>query len=113
MIKTVMFFVSQPREAANWWARAMNTVARHDSEYSFIEVGELEIGFHPNDDGRNPQGSSTVAYFKTDDFEESRAHFLQLGCMMHRGPLEVSATTSIAQLIDPFGNVFGLEGPKT
>lgn len=111
MIRTVMFFVSQPSEAAAWWARAMATIAHHEGEYSFIEVGELEVGFHPSDDGRNPQGSSTVAYFKTDDLEESREHFLQLGCTMHRGPLEVSTTRMIAQLMDPFGNVFGLDGP--
>lgn len=47
----------------------MHTVAHRDGEYSFIEVGELEGGFHPSDDGRNPQGSSTVAYSKTDDLE--------------------------------------------
>jgi predicted enzyme related to lactoylglutathione lyase len=110
VIRTVMFFVSQPSQAATWWARAMDTVAHHENEYSFIEVGELEVGFHPCDDGRNPQGSSTVAYFKTDDLEGSRTHFLQLGCSMHRGPLVVSATRRIAQLIDPFGNVFGLDG---
>jgi predicted enzyme related to lactoylglutathione lyase len=110
VIKTVMFFVNQPSEAANWWAQAMNTVAQHEGEYSFIEIGDLEIGFHPNDDGRNPQGSSTVAYLGTDDFEGYRTHFLQLGCTMHRGPLELSATRRIAQLTDPFGNVFGLDG---
>jgi predicted enzyme related to lactoylglutathione lyase len=105
-----MFFVSQPIEAANWWARAMNTVAQHEGEYSFVEVGELEFGFHPNDDERNPRGSSTVAYLSTDDFEAKRSHFLRLGCTMHRGPLDVSATRMIAQLTDPFGNVFGLDG---
>lgn len=105
-----MFFVSQPSDAANWWAQAMNTVAHHEGEYSFIEVDELEIGFHPNDDGRNPQGSSTVAYLSTDDIEKSRTHFLQLGCTMHRGPLDISTTRRIAQLTDPFGNVFGLDG---
>jgi predicted enzyme related to lactoylglutathione lyase len=105
-----MFFVSEPRQAATWWAQAMNTVARHEGEYSFIEVGDLEIGFHPNDDGRNPQGSSTVAYLRTEDFEAYRTHFLQLGCTMHRGPLELSTTRRIAQLTDPFGNVFGLDG---
>jgi predicted enzyme related to lactoylglutathione lyase len=107
-----MFFVSQPSQAATWWARAMDTVAHHDGEYSFVEVGELEVGFHPNDDGRNPPGSSTVAYFHADDFEQSRTRFLQLGCTMHRGPLDVSATRRIAQLTDPFGNVFGLDGPN-
>jgi hypothetical protein len=30
---------------------------------------------------------------------------------MHRGPLAIDATRSIAQLVDPFGNVFGLDGP--
>jgi predicted enzyme related to lactoylglutathione lyase len=105
-----MFFVSQPRQAAAWWAQAMHSVAQHEGEYSYVKVGELEIGFHPNDDGRNPQGSSTVAYLSTDNFEKYRTHFLQLGCAMHRGPLDVSATRRIAQLTDPFGNVFGLDG---
>jgi len=105
-----MYFVDDPDQAANWWASAMNTEAIHEGEFSYIDIGELEIGFHPNNDGRNPYGSSTVAYFRTDDLETRRKYFLGLGCSMHRGPLEISPTRRIAQLTDPFGNVFGLDG---
>jgi len=111
VIRAVMYFVDHPDQAANWWAGAMDTEAIHVGEFSYIDVGALEIGFHLNEDGRNPQGSSTVAYFTTDDLEARRTHFLGLGCSMHRGPLEISPTRKIAQLTDPFGNVFGLDGP--
>jgi len=110
VIKAVMYFVNQPDEAASWWAGAMEGEVHHANEFSYVEVGDLEIGFHAND-GLNPRGSSTVAYFSTDDFEAERARLLHLGCSMHRGPLELSATRTIAQLKDPFGNVFGLDGP--
>ncbi len=33
------------------------------------------------------------------------------GARLYRGPLAISASRSIARLIDPFGNVFGLDGP--
>jgi predicted enzyme related to lactoylglutathione lyase len=106
-----MYFVENPVTVATWWARAMGTDAHHEGEFSFIDVGDLEIGFHPSDDARNPPGSSTVAYFQVDDLEAKRSNFLALGCSMHRGPLVISPTRSIAQLVDPFGNVFGLDGP--
>lgn len=111
MIRAVMYFVDDPPTVATWWARALGHEAQHDGEFSFVNDGGLEIGFHPNDDGRNPSGSSTVAYFHVDDLETRRSYFLDLGCTMHRGPLDISSSRSIAQLVDPFGNVFGLDGP--
>jgi predicted enzyme related to lactoylglutathione lyase len=106
-----MYFVNNPASAATWWAMATDTEAHHEGEYSYIEMGDLEVGFHPNADGRNPQGSSTVAYFKVDNVDDERHRFLELGCTAHRGPLDISPTRKIAQLVDPFGNVFGLDGP--
>lgn len=110
MIRAVMYFVDNPARAATWWAHAMGTDVHHEGEFFFIDVGDLEIGFHPNEDGRNPSGSSTVAYFQVDDLEAKKSHFLDLGCAMHRGPHDIDPTRSIAQLVDPFGNVFGLDG---
>jgi predicted enzyme related to lactoylglutathione lyase len=111
MIKAIMYFVERPGLAANWWADAFDTTAVHEGSFSYVHVEGLEIGFHPNEDGRNPKGSSTVAYLSTPDLEASRAHFLERGCAMHRGPLTISPTRTIVQLTDPFGNVFGLDGP--
>ena len=34
-----------------------------------------------------------------------------LGANKHRGPLTPSPERKIAQFVDPFGNVFGIDGP--
>ncbi|HEY5112255.1 MAG TPA: VOC family protein [Acidimicrobiales bacterium] len=111
MIKAVMFFGDNPASATTWWAEATGTPVHYEGEFSFIEMGDLEVDVHPNGDGRNPQGSSTVAYFRVDNVEAERHRFLGLGCQAHRHPLEPSPTRQITQLKYPFGNVFGLDGP--
>jgi uncharacterized glyoxalase superfamily protein PhnB len=41
----------------------------------------------------------------------ARARLLDAGCTHHRDPLDVVAGRRIRQLVDPFGTVFGLDGP--
>lgn len=60
---------------------------------------------------RNRRGSP-VPYRAVDDLGEARRWLLDAECTHHRGALEVRDGTGrrIAQLVDPFGNVIGIDG---
>lgn len=111
MISQVVYFVSDPTAVATWWSSVAEVEIQHEGEYVWVMVGDVEVGFHPADDEKNPPGASTVAYFAVSDLACARARLLNAGATAHRGPLVISPTRAIAQVRDPFGNVIGLDGP--
>jgi predicted enzyme related to lactoylglutathione lyase len=110
-IRAVMFFASDPEIVATWWASNLGEDAPviRDGEFRYFIVDGIEFGFHLAD-GHNPIGASPVIYLSITNFEQTRTHLLELGCAMHRGPLTIDDSRRICQLIDPFGNTFGIDG---
>jgi len=108
-----MFFASDPEIVASWWASNLGEDAPvvRDGEFWYFIVDQIEFGFHPADDDRNPIGASPVIYLSVANLAMTRAHLLKLGCTTHRGPLTINSSRQICQMIDPFGNAFGLDGP--
>ncbi|WP_244178924.1 VOC family protein [Streptomyces rubellomurinus] len=45
-----------------------------------------------------------------DDVDQVRELLLAAGCEHHRGPLTIESGRRVAQLIDPFGVVIGIDG---
>lgn len=113
-LRAVMFFVGDQAAAATWYRDVVVGAGEvtEDQGYYFVEVEGVEVGFHPADPDRNPPGRSVVAYFATDHLDEARSAAIQAGAQHHRGPLDISEERAICQLIDPFGNVFGLDGHR-
>jgi predicted enzyme related to lactoylglutathione lyase len=114
LIRAVMFFAADPRACCRWWAEHLGGASKTHVEaggFCWFEVSGVEVGFHPADEDRNPVGGSPVIYWAVDDLERRRSEFLQAGCTAHRGPLDIAAERRICQLRDPFGNIFGLDGP--
>ena len=108
-----MFFCDTPNEVAHWWARLLGVpfeMVNEESEFRWFSAGGTEFGFHPADDGRNPRGGSPVVYLATSNLETSIDEATAMGANIHRGPLILSPERVIAQLVDPFGNVFGIDG---
>ncbi|MER5972131.1 VOC family protein [Streptomyces sp. NPDC002055] len=114
-IRTVMVFVDDPEGAARWWAELLKTEPHFDingtSIYAWLDIEGIELGFHPASPKSNPHGRSTVPYWVVDDVHQVRERLLDAGCTHHRGPLRVETGRQICQLVDPFGTVFGLDGP--
>ncbi|MEC4016356.1 VOC family protein [Streptomyces sp. H27-D2] len=76
-----------------------------------MEHAGVELGFHPDDDERNPRGGSPVFCWQVADIDKARAWLLDAGCAHHRGPLTVSPGVRIAQVRGPFGVIVGVDGP--
>ena len=114
-VRTVMVFANDPEASARWWADTLDAPVHvdHDgaSVYAWVDVGEIELGFHPADDTRNPRGGSPVVYWSVESVDTVRSDLLDKGCTHHRGPLDIDGDRRICQLVDPFGTVFGLDGP--
>ncbi|GAA2624437.1 VOC family protein [Streptomyces spororaveus] len=114
-IRTVMVFVDDPEAAARWWGDIFEAEVKLDingtAVYAWIDHDGLEFGFHQASPKANAHGRSTVPYWSVEDLETERKRLLEAGCTHHRGPLDVEPGRRICQLIDPFGTVFGLDGP--
>ncbi len=114
-VRAVMVFSDDPPAAARWWAEVLGGEARVESDgtsvFAWVDVNGVELGFHPADDERNPRGGSPVVYWAVPGVTAARERLLAAGCTPHRGPLDIGPERRICQLVDPFGNVFGLDGP--
>ena len=64
-----------------------------------------------SDAQKNPVGGSPVVYLRVEDQRAALARAESMSERLHRGPLAIDTARVIARLIDPFGNVFGLDGP--
>src|SRR5665647_1814299 len=114
IVRSVMIFAEEPKVVAYWWADLLECpIDRVSFEDGFVwfDVGDTEFGFHLADARKNPVGGSPVVYLRVEDHTAAVARAESKGARLHRGPLAVGASRSIAQLVDPFGNVFGLDGP--
>lgn len=114
-IRAVVFFASEPLVAAMWWAtlcEVPDSSVKSFDEFVCFDVAAIEFGFHPSDEEKNPHGGTPVVYLRTANHSRSVARAETLGAKLHRGPLRVNEDRTIAQLIDPFGNIFGYDGPS-
>jgi predicted enzyme related to lactoylglutathione lyase len=115
-VTALMLFAEDTHAVANWWAAAFGIdrleVEEHSQgDFVFFNASGIEVGVHAADPKKNPLGGSPVMYFSVSSVETARDAMIELGATPHRGPLVVDRSRSICQLRDPFGNVFGLDGP--
>ena len=117
-VRTIMAFVDNPAAAARSWSEALG--APMDEDLRLVDLGHVELVFHPGDDERNPKGGTvgnpkggTVAYFEVKELDEAHDALLAAGCTPHRGPLTLPNGRRICQIRDPFGTVWGSTAPAT
>jgi predicted enzyme related to lactoylglutathione lyase len=116
-VTALMLFAEDTHAVASWWAAAFGIdrleVEEHpQGDFVFFDAFGIEVGVHAADPKKNPIGGSPVVYFSVSSVETAREAMIELGATPHRGPLVVDSRRSICQLRDPFGNVFGLDGPQ-
>jgi len=107
-----MVFAEEPQVVVAWWARLLEVPDKsvHEQDHFFwFDADGIEFGFHPADPERNPVGGSPVVYFTVTDIDVEVNKALALGAMRHRGPLDISESRTIVQMVDPFGTIFGID----
>ena len=109
-----MIFAQEPKVVASGWADLLECPKERvsfEEGFAWFDVGDTEFGFHLSDAENNPVGGSPVVYLRVEDLSAAVTRAESIGARLHRGPLAIDASRSIAQLVDPYGNVFGLDGP--
>jgi len=117
-IAQIVVFVEEPPAAASFWAKALDAPQRLEDGGALVELAFVELFFHPADrektswgEEKNPQGGSTVVYLAVEELDAARERLLAAGCEPWRGPIEIEDGRRICQVRDPFGTVWGLDGP--
>ena len=71
-------------------------------------MANVTVGLHPNDEKNASGAGGQVTYWRVSDIQQTIAHFEKHGCHKYRGPIIGVDQIPVCQLIDPFGNVWGL-----
>lgn len=108
-IDEVLFFVDNLGGAKDWIRDLTGKEPAFSSEnyYSF-NLGFCKIGLHPSDQKCRTGIAGQVAYWNVDDMKDAVEYFIDHGCKIFRGPTIGVDGVSICQMIDPFGNAWGL-----
>ncbi len=79
---------------------------RSQFEYITIDDTNLEVVVS---DAKVPSGAAgTVVYWHTVAFEKRLRFLLSIGATLFRGPMMLDDGSQMCQVLDPFGNPFGL-----
>lgn len=73
--------------------------------YVGYNVGGFELGLIP--DGK-PVPEGTIAYWGVASVEAAVEHMIACGATLHDAPKDVGGGITVAAVVDPFGNLFGL-----
>ena len=110
---TVMIHAPDWREGLDWYQGIFPESIRHkeaDGEFEFISVGEIAIEV-VQADSKVPSGcAGTVVYWQTHNFNERLNFLLSKGAILFRGPMDLKSGVRMCQVLDPFGNPFGIRG---
>jgi ribosomal protein S18 acetylase RimI-like enzyme/predicted enzyme related to lactoylglutathione lyase len=110
-VSAVFIFVDDIFSSSFWYEKLLGRAPLYrDQNFAAFRIGEQELCLHPADTKSPHSSGGSIAYWWTEDFAATLSHALGLGAQLHRGPISIAGQRQICQLMDPFGNVFGLEG---
>ncbi|MDB5936394.1 MAG: glyoxalase/Bleomycin resistance/Dioxygenase superfamily protein [Massilia sp.] len=109
-LRTVVYPVTNIADATAWYKRVLERDPYFQEPfYVGFEVGGFELGLIP--DGM-PGAAGATAYWGTPDIVAEAARIVALGATLHSPVTEVGGGISVATLLDPYGNQFGvIENP--
>ncbi|VDG99744.1 Glyoxalase-like domain [Lysinibacillus sphaericus] len=108
-VEEVLFFVPNVQEAKQWFIDLLGENPYFDNEnYCAFYLANSTVGIHPSDDKVSSGVAGQVTYWRVSDIKESIKHFKSHNCSLFRGPIFGVDKVWVCQLIDPFGNVWGL-----
>lgn len=76
-----------------------------------FDLPGVRLTLHEADQFNQPGPSGTVPYWTVSDVDATVAEWSQHGASAHRGPKTIMTGERLCQMLDPFGNLFGLRQP--
>jgi predicted enzyme related to lactoylglutathione lyase len=113
-LRTVIYHAPDLEKTKAWYAEALGIEPYFDQPfYVGFNVGGYELGLDP-DASSTPGGKgAVVAYWGVTNAEESLRRLVALGATERSGVQDVGEGIRVADVLDPFGNVFGIiENPN-
>ncbi|MEW9518108.1 glyoxalase [Streptomyces tubercidicus] len=96
-IRTIVIFAEDPEKSARWRSHVLDTPVHRDlagtNVHTWLDVADIELGFHMLDEQHNKRGGSPVPYRSVKHLDTAREMLLGARCTHHRGPLDVEAGT--------------------
>lgn len=112
-VGNVFYFVTDLEGATRWYAGVLGAEPVDTAEQLVaFELGDVRLTLHIDDEFNTPGPSGTVAYWTVPDVDAFVARWESHGAKAHRGPKTVFTGERLCQLLDPFGNLFGVRQAK-
>lgn len=109
--RSLLVFTTEPILHGYLWARMFsNGLVRRLPQLVAVDIDGVEVAFCPSDT-RNRPGGSPVTYWWCPQFNLTRYVVRDWGCVELHYPIANPDGTQMTQFEDPFGAVFGLQGP--
>jgi predicted enzyme related to lactoylglutathione lyase len=108
---TIRLFVDDVAKSRDWYKSYFGIEPIEDiGNFSSFRIGQTMLDISVADDKSPLSQGGSVGYWQVDNLEQAVSHAIELGGQIYRGPLRVNEIQkTIVQILDPFGNVFGLE----
>jgi predicted enzyme related to lactoylglutathione lyase len=110
-VVTVLMFVQNISKSKEWYKKFLSMEPVEDFEnFVSFRIGSTCLNLHLADNLSPVSKGGAVAYWRVDDLQATITKATSLGGVVYRGPLYVKEISrTIAQILDPLGNVFGIE----
>ncbi|MBO9048407.1 hypothetical protein JYQ29_15275 [Curtobacterium flaccumfaciens pv. flaccumfaciens] len=112
-VGNVFLFVDDLDAAVAWYAARLRRepVVRGGALVAF-DIDAVRLTLHQTDELNTPGPSGTVPYWTVADVDAVVEDWVANGAVAHRGPKTVFTGERLCQLLDPFGNLFGIRAEK-
>ena len=80
-------------------------------QLAMFDVSGIRLTVHVADEYNQPGPSGTVPYWTVSDVDATVRQWSEQGASAHRGPKTIMTGERLCQMLDPFGNLFGLRQP--
>jgi predicted enzyme related to lactoylglutathione lyase len=108
----VFYFVFDLAAATAWYtARLGVEPVTRASQLVMFDLPGSRLTLHEADSFNQPGPTGTVPYWTVSDVDATVAQWSEHGATPHRGPKTIMTGERLCQLLDPFGNLFGLRQP--
>ena len=108
----VFYFVADLAAAAAWYsARLGAEPVTRAAQLVMFDLPGARLTVHEADEFNQPGPSGTVPYWTVTDVDATVAQWSEHGASAHRGPKTIMTGERLCQVLDPFGNLFGLRQP--
>ncbi len=110
-VSSVFLFVSDIKKSQVWYEKLLGYSPNYvDERFAEFKFGTTSLCLHLADEKSPVTTGGCVAYWWVDDFEGVVQKMISSGGKIYRGPIATVENRQICQILDPFGNILGLEG---